>query len=71
MLLGTQGVGKNKLADRFCEIMRLPRRYIQLHRDTSIQSLTVTPSIKNGHLVYEDSPLVLAATQGLFKLHAH
>ena len=32
LLIGNQGVGKNKLADRFLQLLKLPREYIQLHR---------------------------------------
>ena len=32
LLVGNQGVGKNKIADRFLQLLRLPREYIQLHR---------------------------------------
>ncbi|CAG8551920.1 10698_t:CDS:10 [Diversispora eburnea] len=37
LLIGNQGVGKNKLADYFLQLLRLPREYIQLHRDTTVQ----------------------------------
>ncbi|CAM0142536.1 unnamed protein product [Umbelopsis sp. WA50703] len=64
LLIGNQGVGKNKLADYFLQLLKLPREYIQLHRDSTVQSLTATPAIRDGVLVYEDSPLVKAVTQG-------
>lgn len=32
-------------------------RYVQLHRDTSLHSLTVVPNLVDGKLVFEDSPL--------------
>ncbi|TPX40629.1 hypothetical protein SeLEV6574_g06527 [Synchytrium endobioticum] len=63
-LIGNQGVGKNKLTDKFLEMLRLPREYIQLHRDTTVYSLTSIPSIVDGVLVYEDSPLVKAVKNG-------
>ncbi|TPX32182.1 hypothetical protein SmJEL517_g04613 [Synchytrium microbalum] len=63
-LIGNQGVGKNKLTDKFLQVLRLPREYIQLHRDTTVYSLTSTPSIVDGVLVYEDSPLVKAVKNG-------
>jgi MoxR-like ATPase len=63
-LIGNQGVGKNKLTDRFLQLMRLPRAYQQLHRDSTIQSLTATPSIVDGVLQYEDSPLLDAVKNG-------
>ncbi|KAI9020492.1 AAA domain-containing protein [Hyaloraphidium curvatum] len=64
LLIGNQGVGKNKLSDKFLQLLRLPREYIQLHRDTTVQSLTSTPSIVDGVLQYEDSPLVKAVREG-------
>ncbi|KAG0268044.1 von Willebrand factor A domain-containing protein 8 [Actinomortierella ambigua] len=64
LLIGNQGVGKNKLADYFLQLLHLPREYIQLHRDTTVQSLTATPSIVDGVLQYEDSPLVKAVQEG-------
>lgn len=44
------GTGKNKICDRFLQRLQLPREYIQLHRDTTIQSLTLQPSISNGNV---------------------
>ncbi|KAJ3126154.1 von Willebrand factor A domain-containing protein 8 [Physocladia obscura] len=64
LLIGNQGVGKNKLVDKLLQLLKLPREYIQLHRDTTIHSLTSTPTIVDGVLVYEDSPLVRAAKEG-------
>lgn len=64
LLIGNQGVGKNKLIDRFLELLHAEREYIQLHRDTTIQSLTVLPKFDFGKLTYEDSPLVRAARNG-------
>lgn len=69
LLIGNQGVGKNVLADRLLELVRLvykcfhsvyfifkvrhEREYIQLHRDTTVQTLTLFPSIIQGKLVWE------------------
>jgi hypothetical protein len=64
LLVGNQGVGKNKLVDRFLETQRLPRQYIQLHRDTSVQTLTLQPSLRGGRIFWEDSPLVTAVQLG-------
>lgn len=44
--------------------MNLPRQYQQLHRDTTVQSLTQIPSISNGVITWADSPLVRAAKNG-------
>jgi von Willebrand factor A domain-containing protein 8 len=64
LLIGNQGVGKNKIVDYFLQRMELPREYIQLHRDTTVYSLTSSPSIVNGLLVYDDSALVRAVQCG-------
>ncbi|XP_028163508.1 von Willebrand factor A domain-containing protein 8 [Ostrinia furnacalis] len=64
LLVGNQGVGKNKIADRLLQLLNRPREYIQLHRDTTVQSLTVQPTVKDGIVVYEDSPLVKAVKNG-------
>lgn len=64
LLIGNQGVGKNKLADYFLQLLQLPREYIQLHRDSTVQSLTTTPAIAEGVLTYEDSALVKAVRDG-------
>ena len=64
LLVGNQGVGKNKLADRLLELLRREREYIQLHRDTTIQQLTAAPALRDGKLEYEDSPLVKACLAG-------
>ena len=32
LLVGNQGVGKNKLTDRLLQLLNRPREYIQLHR---------------------------------------
>ncbi|KAI8437077.1 hypothetical protein MSG28_010437 [Choristoneura fumiferana] len=64
LLVGNQGVGKNKIADRLLQLLNRPREYIQLHRDTTVQSLTVQPTVLDGVVVYEDSPLVKAVKHG-------
>lgn len=64
LLVGNQGVGKNKIVDRLLQILNRPREYIQLHRDTTVQTLTLQPMVKNGVVVYEDSPLVQAVKLG-------
>ena len=40
------------------------REYIQLHRDTTVQTLTLQPTVREGVLVYDDSPLVKAVKSG-------
>ena len=64
LLIGNQGVGKNKLVDRLLQVLNAEREYIQLHRDTTIQSLTLIPLLEQGQLTYQDSPLVRAAQTG-------
>ena len=64
LLVGNQGVGKNKIADKFLQLLNRSREYIQLHRDTTVQTLTIQPTIRDGRLVYDDSPLVRAIEEG-------
>ncbi|KAH3874340.1 hypothetical protein DPMN_037582, partial [Dreissena polymorpha] len=64
LLVGNQGVGKNKIVDRFLHVLNRPREYIQLHRDTTVQTLTLQPTVQDGVIIYEDSPLVRAVKQG-------
>jgi len=64
LLLGNQGVGKNKIVDRLCQLGNFEREYIQLHRDSTIGQLTLSPSLKNGKVVWKDSPLVRAILSG-------
>jgi len=65
LLLGSQGVGKNKITDRFCQITNMEREYIQLHRDSTVGSLTLAPALENGRIVWNDSPLVRAVQRGV------
>ena len=53
LLIGNQGTGKNKLVDKFLMLIKKPREYIQLHRDTTVNSLTIQPVIKAGCVSYE------------------
>ena len=64
LLMGNQGVGKYKLTDRLLVLMWREREYVQLHRDTTVASLTLTPSMRGGIIVWEDSPLVRAMMHG-------
>ncbi|CAF3396834.1 unnamed protein product [Rotaria sp. Silwood1] len=64
LLIGPQGVAKNRIVDHYLQTLKLPREYIQLHRDTTVQSLTIQASIINGRIVYEDSPLIKAIKEG-------
>lgn len=64
LLIGNQGVGKNKLADRFLKLISYPRHYMQLHRDTTVQTLTMQTVVENGKVKHEDSALVKAARNG-------
>ncbi|XP_061547312.1 von Willebrand factor A domain-containing protein 8 isoform X2 [Phycodurus eques] len=64
LLVGNQGVGKNKIVDRFLHLLNRPREYLQLHRDTTVQTLTLQPSVRDGIITYEDSPLVKAVKAG-------
>jgi len=64
LLIGNQGVGKNKLIDRMLNLLNRPREYVQLNRDTTVQTLTLQPSVRDGVIVYDDSPLVQAVRSG-------
>ncbi|KAG2007118.1 MDN1 midasin family protein [Coprinopsis cinerea AmutBmut pab1-1] len=66
VLLGNQGVGKNKIVDRLCQLLGRPREYIQLHRDTTVNQLMFTTSLEAGVLNYTDSPLLRAIKHGRF-----
>lgn len=64
LLVGNQGVGKNKITDKLLQLLGRPRDYIQLHRDTTVQSLTVQPVVVEGKVAYTDSPLIQAVRAG-------
>ena len=64
LLMGNQGVGKNKLTDHFVKLMQREREYIQLHRDTTVPTLTINPSLEDGRIVWQDSPLVRSMARG-------
>ena len=36
LLVGSQGVGKNRLIDHLLQRLNLPRQYMQLHRDVTV-----------------------------------
>ena len=38
LLVGNQGVSKNKIVDRFLHLLNLPREYLQLHRSVESTS---------------------------------
>ena len=64
-LIGSQGVGKNVLVDRLLELVSAECEYQQLHRDSTVTSLTTTPVVDpDGRLRYIDAPLVRAALKG-------
>ncbi|KAI0703059.1 AAA domain-containing protein [Cytidiella melzeri] len=64
VLLGNQGVGKNKVVDRLCQLLNRPREYIQLHRDSTVNQLMFTTSLEGGTMKYIDSPLLRAIKHG-------
>ena len=41
LLVGNQGVGKNKIVDRFLHLLNRPREYIQLHRSAQLTEVAV------------------------------
>ena len=64
LLMGNQGVGKNKLTDKLLMLLHREREYIQLHRDTTVGTLTLLPSLRDGVVIFDDSPLVKAMIHG-------
>ncbi|CAK0849190.1 unnamed protein product [Prorocentrum cordatum] len=64
LLVGNQGTGKNKLADRLLQLLGQEREYVQLHRDTTVQSLLMAQSVDAGVVSLEDSALVRAVRHG-------
>ncbi|CAO1613724.1 unnamed protein product [Jaminaea pallidilutea] len=64
LLLGNQGTGKNKIIDRVCELLRRPREYIQLSRDSTVNSILQIVQLEGGQLQFLDSPLVRAIKLG-------
>lgn len=44
--------------------MNKPREYLQLHRDTTVHSLTIQSTLRDGQIVFEDSALVKAVKSG-------
>jgi len=53
------------IADRLLQLQNREREYIQLHRDSTVGSLTLCPNLTDGRITWQDSPLVRAATIGL------
>ncbi|KAH9809964.1 AAA domain-containing protein [Melampsora americana] len=64
VLLGNQGVGKNKIIDRLLMLLGRPREYVQLHRDSTVQQLMFHTSVVDGTIRYLDSPLLRAVRHG-------
>ncbi|UZJ54566.1 hypothetical protein CBS101457_003886 [Exobasidium rhododendri] len=64
LLLGAQGVGKNKIIDRIVELLDRPREYMQLHRDSTVAQILQLVELKGGQLKFLESPLVRAIRTG-------
>ncbi|KAF1790933.1 Nucleophile aminohydrolase [Phytophthora cactorum] len=62
LLIGNQGVGKNKLADRLLQLLQQERDCCV--SQTTVQTLTLVPTLVDGKIEWEDSPLVRAAKTG-------
>ena len=45
-------------------LIRRPREYVQLHRDTTVDQLLFTTSLVGGALVHDDAPLLRALRHG-------
>ena len=52
------------MADQFLFLLNAEREYIQLHRDSTIQSLTLLPALEDGQIIYKDSQMIRAAAAG-------
>ena len=46
------------------QLLRRPREYAQLHRDTTVNQLMFTTSLENGIIEHTDSPLLRAIIYG-------
>ena len=64
LIMGYQGVGKNRIVDYLLHQLQCEREYLQLHRDTTVPSLLSLQSVERGHVVHGDAPLVRAAKYG-------
>jgi MoxR-like ATPase len=64
LLIGNQGVGKNKLIDYLLQLLNREREYMQLHRDTTAHSITMRPVADRGVLQWEESGLIRGARLG-------
>ncbi|CAG4958949.1 unnamed protein product [Parnassius apollo] len=64
LLVEKEGLGNKKIVDRLLQTLDRPTEYMQLHRDTTMQSLTVQLNTKDATGIYEDSPLVRAVKYG-------
>ncbi|GAA5826620.1 hypothetical protein JCM11251_002821 [Rhodosporidiobolus azoricus] len=64
VLLGPQGTGKNKVTDRLLQLLRRPREYMQLHRDSTAAGLLFQTSLEGGSIRYNESPLLKAVKYG-------
>ncbi|GAA5999420.1 hypothetical protein JCM5350_001970, partial [Sporobolomyces pararoseus] len=64
LLLGNQGVGKNKIIDRLLQLLQRAREYVQLSRDTTTQSLLSSIALENGVLRSLETPLIRAIRKG-------
>ena len=64
LLIGDQGTGKNKITDKLLELLNYEREYMQLHRDSTVQSIMSVPSLASGQLDWIDSPLLNAIKHG-------
>ena len=51
LLVGNQGVGKNKITDRFLHLLNLPREYLQLHRCGEGSSTSISVCLAVAHVV--------------------
>ncbi|GAA5845377.1 hypothetical protein JCM3766R1_006337 [Sporobolomyces carnicolor] len=64
LLLGNQGVGKNKIIDRLLQVQQRGREYVQLSRDSTTESLLSSVALEGGVLERTETPLLRAIRKG-------
>lgn len=64
LLLGVQGTGKNMMIDVCCQQEKIPRHYLQLHLDSTQESLFSQMTVVDGQICQQESPLLDAIRLG-------
>ena len=64
LLVGNQGVGKNKIIDHLLQTHQRACEYVQVHRDTTVGSLVTESKVEKGELKIGDSALIRSLKEG-------